>query len=164
MSLLFTSEQQALFESLLQARRDVRGNHFLCDEPVSDDEIQRILQAAIWAPSVGYSQPWRFVVIRDDQVKQQVAHSFKQENEKAAHLFDEKQQQYQQRPPQPPQRTQQQFQRVSPIPQQRTQHAYPTPPSATSSASPTLTAEQRQRMEENRRRALAIRMKKQQNS
>ncbi|WP_283789305.1 5,6-dimethylbenzimidazole synthase [Bermanella sp. WJH001] len=96
MSLLFTSEQQALFESLLQARRDVRGNHFLCDEPVSDDEIQRILQAAIWAPSVGYSQPWRFVVIRDDQVKQQVAHSFKQENEKAAHLFDEKQQQYQQ--------------------------------------------------------------------
>ena len=96
MSLLFTSEQQTLFESLLQARRDVRGNHFLCDEPVSDDEIQRILQAAIWAPSVGYSQPWRFVVIRDDQVKQQVAHSFKQEHEKAAHLFDEKQQQYQQ--------------------------------------------------------------------
>lgn len=77
----------------------------------------------------------------------------------------QQQQQYQQRPPQPPpQRTQQQFQRVSPIPQQRTQHAYPTPPSAASSASPTLTAEQRQRMEENRKRALAIRMKKQQNS
>jgi 5,6-dimethylbenzimidazole synthase len=96
MSLEFNEQQQAMFESLLQARRDVRGNHFLCDEPVSDDEIQRILQAAIWAPSVGFSQPWRFVVIRDALIKQQVAESFAKENKKAAHLFDEKQQQYQQ--------------------------------------------------------------------
>ena len=58
-------------------------------------------------------------------------------------------------------------QRVSPTPQQqqgRKQNTYPTPPSAAGSVSPTLTAEQRQRMEENRKRALAIRMKKQQNS
>ena len=96
MSLQFNEQQQAMFESLLQARRDVRGNHFLHDEPVSDDEITRILQAAIWAPSVGFSQPWRFVVIRDERIKQQVAASFKHENEKAAHQFNEKQQQYQQ--------------------------------------------------------------------
>lgn len=95
MSLQFNEAQQALFESLLQARRDVRGNHFLRDEPVSDDDIQRILQAAIWAPSVGFSQPWRFVVIRDDVIKQNVSASFKHENEKAAHLFNDKQQQYQ---------------------------------------------------------------------
>lgn len=95
MSLQFNEAEQALFESLLQARRDVRGNHFLRDEPVSDDDIQRILQAAIWAPSVGFSQPWRFVVIRDDGIKQQVSASFKHENEKAAHLFNDKQQQYQ---------------------------------------------------------------------
>lgn len=96
MSLTFTTQQQALFERLIQARRDVRGNHFVRDEPVSDDEITRILQAAIWAPSVGFSQPWRFVVIRDERIKQQVAASFKHENEKAAHQFNEKQQQYQQ--------------------------------------------------------------------
>jgi 5,6-dimethylbenzimidazole synthase len=96
MSLHFNEQQQALFESLLQARRDVRGNHFLRNKPVDDDDIQRILQAALWAPSVGYSQPWRFVVIRNDGIKQQVADSFKRENAKAAHLFDEKQQQYQQ--------------------------------------------------------------------
>lgn len=95
MSLHFNEQQRALFERLLQARRDVRGNHFLRDEPVSDDEIQRILQAAIWAPSVGFSQPWRFVVIRDTDIKQKVADSFKRENEKAAHLFDEKAKQYQ---------------------------------------------------------------------
>jgi 5,6-dimethylbenzimidazole synthase len=96
MSLHFNEQQQALFESLLQARRDVRGNHFLRNKPVGDDDIQRILQAALWAPSVGYSQPWRFVVISNDGIKQQVADSFKRENAKAAHLFDEKQQQYQQ--------------------------------------------------------------------
>ena len=96
MSSQFDELQQHLLEDILQARRDVRGNHFLRNEAVCDEDVQRILQAAIWAPSVGYSQPWRFVVIRDDQVKQQVADSFKQENEKAAHLFDEKQQQYQQ--------------------------------------------------------------------
>ena len=40
----------------------------------------------------------------------------------------------------------------------------PRPPSSMSSASPTLTQEQKQRMEESRKRALAIRMKKQQSS
>lgn len=96
MSVTFDEQQQAQFETLLQSRRDVRGNHFLRNEPVSDDDIQRILQAATWAPSVGFSQPWRFVVIRDDAVKNQVAESFKKENDKAANLFDERQKQYQQ--------------------------------------------------------------------
>lgn len=96
MSSQFDEPQQRLLEEIMKARRDVRGNHFLRDAPVSEDDVQRILQAATWAPSVGYSQPWRFVVIRNDEIKLQVAQSFKQENEKAAHLFDEKQQQYQQ--------------------------------------------------------------------
>ena len=96
MSMEFNAEQQSLFESLLMARRDVRGNHFLRDEPVTDEELQRILEAAIWAPSVGFSQPWKFVVIRSTETKNKIAHSFKQENEKAAHLFDERQKQYQQ--------------------------------------------------------------------
>ena len=96
MSIEFNTEQQSLFESLLMARRDVRGNHFLRNEPVTDDELQRILEAAMWAPSVGFSQPWKFVVIRSAETKSKIAESFKTENEKAAHLFDERQKQYQQ--------------------------------------------------------------------
>lgn len=96
MSSQFDEAQQGLLEEIMKARRDVRGNHFLRDEAVSQDEIERILQAALWAPSVGFSQPWRFVVIRDQVVKQQISESFEQENNKAAHLFDERQQQYQQ--------------------------------------------------------------------
>lgn len=49
--------------------------------------------------------------------------------------------------------------RFSPNPQ-----TSPRPPSSMASASPTLTQEQKQRMEESRKRALAIRMKKQQSS
>jgi 5,6-dimethylbenzimidazole synthase len=96
MSSQFDEAQQGLLEEIMKARRDVRGNHFLRDEAVSQDEIERILQAALWAPSVGFSQPWRFVVIRDQVVKQQISESFEQENNKVAHLFDERQQQYQQ--------------------------------------------------------------------
>ena len=96
MSVEFNAEQQSLLESILMARRDVRGNHFLRDEPVTDEELQRILEAAMWAPSVGFSQPWQFVVIRSPETKNKIAQSFKQENEKAAHLFDERQIQYQQ--------------------------------------------------------------------
>lgn len=95
MSVEFNAEQQSLLESILMARRDVRGNHFLRDEPVTDEELQRILEAAMWAPSVGFSQPWQFVVIRSPETKNKIAQSFKQENEKAAHLFDERQAQYQ---------------------------------------------------------------------
>ena len=71
-------------------RRDVRGNNFLPDE-VPDDVIDRILHSASLAPSVGYSQPWEFVVIRDTAVKARISASFELENEKAAGVFaDEK--------------------------------------------------------------------------
>mmetsp|Transcript_33258 Transcript_33258/g.61031 ORF Transcript_33258/g.61031 Transcript_33258/m.61031 type:complete len:85 (-) Transcript_33258:75-329(-) len=50
--------------------------------------------------------------------------------------------------------------RFSPVPQS----APKPPPTSTSSISPSLTRDQMNRMEENRRRALAIRMKKQNNS
>lgn len=44
------------------ARRDIR--RFRSD-PVPDDLLRRILTAAHHAPSVGHSQPWRFVVVRE---------------------------------------------------------------------------------------------------
>lgn len=42
------------------------------DEPVSEDEIQRCLRAAIQAPNGGNIQPWQFVVITDPGVKRAV--------------------------------------------------------------------------------------------
>ncbi len=87
----FTQDEQRLLAEIMQSRRDVRGNRFLSN-PISDGIIDQILEAASWAPSVGYSQPWEFVVIRDESVKQTVSENFEAENKKAQAVFsDEKQ-------------------------------------------------------------------------
>ncbi|BCL15099.1 5,6-dimethylbenzimidazole synthase [Micromonospora sagamiensis] len=48
---------------VIHRRRDVRAQ--FTGEPVPDDTLHRVLAAAHAAPSVGYSQPWDFVVVRD---------------------------------------------------------------------------------------------------
>jgi 5,6-dimethylbenzimidazole synthase len=90
----FSNDDQLLLEQVMLHRRDVRGNNFLPDE-VPDEIIDRILHSASLAPSVGFSQPWEFVVIRDPAVKRRVSASFDLENEKAAGNFgDEKKEMY----------------------------------------------------------------------
>ena len=89
----FTLDEQEVLEQILKARRDVRGNYFN-DRVVSEEVIDKILSAAVSAPSVGYSQPWEFVVIRDSAIKNEIAQNFVIENEKAKSKFEEKQAQY----------------------------------------------------------------------
>lgn len=59
---VFDAVFQEQFASLLVWRRDVR--HFRPD-PVPDDLLHRLLALAHLAPSVGLSQPWRFVLVDD---------------------------------------------------------------------------------------------------
>lgn len=58
------------FYRLAAARRDVR-NGFRPD-PISDDLLTRVLMAAHQAPSVGLSQPWDFIVLRDLIVRERI--------------------------------------------------------------------------------------------
>jgi len=58
-------EEITLFEAL-RTQRSVRS---FTDEPVPDEAIERILEAASWAPNAGNRQLWEFVVIRDAEVK-----------------------------------------------------------------------------------------------
>ncbi|ONI70947.1 5,6-dimethylbenzimidazole synthase [Actinosynnema sp. ALI-1.44] len=51
------------FYEVVARRRDVRAE--FTGEPVPDDVLTRVLGAAHAAPSVGMSQPWDFVVVRD---------------------------------------------------------------------------------------------------
>lgn len=87
---VFTQEEQAILYDIMALRRDVRGNRFI-QQAVDDDVIDQILSAAVLAPSVGYSQPWEFVIIRDSKVKGAVAKNFEVENKKASPMFDERQ-------------------------------------------------------------------------
>ncbi|MFC4693870.1 5,6-dimethylbenzimidazole synthase [Geodermatophilus arenarius] len=58
------------FYAVVAARRDVRRYR---PDPVPDDVLRRVLAAGHSAPSVGHSQPWRFVVVRDPAVRDRAA-------------------------------------------------------------------------------------------
>ena len=71
----------------------MRGQ-FLADE-VPNEVLSRILYAAHHAPSVGFMQPWDFIVIRDDNKKQQIKADFELAHREAEKMFPaEKQQTY----------------------------------------------------------------------
>ncbi len=55
---------------VLAARRDVRRYR---PDPVDDELLTRVLAAGHAAPSVGHSQPWRFLVVRDPGIREQAA-------------------------------------------------------------------------------------------
>ncbi len=84
---LFSEEEAKILEEIILHRRDVRGNRFL-STTIGDDIIEKILISALNAPSVGYSQPWEFVVVKDKTIKEQIRKSFNEENFKATGLFD----------------------------------------------------------------------------
>lgn len=64
------------FLELVRSRRSVRSG-FLKNAPVSDEHIEKILEAARWAPSGGNSQPWEFVVIRDPEIRDKITGLYK---------------------------------------------------------------------------------------
>jgi len=85
----FTPENIETLEQIILARRDVRGNRFI-DKPIVQKDLDKILFAGVNAPSVGFSQPWEFVVIKDLDIRNKIKGSFFEENEKAKQLFKEK--------------------------------------------------------------------------
>jgi 5,6-dimethylbenzimidazole synthase len=87
-----TSEREALYK-VIHSRRDVRGQ-FLPD-PVPEAVLRRVLDAAHHAPSVGFMQPWDFVVVRDLAVREQIKEGFEIAHAEAAEMFEgEKREQY----------------------------------------------------------------------
>lgn len=85
-------ERDALYK-VIYSRRDVRSE-FLPD-PVPEEVIGRLLDAAHHAPSVGFMQPWDFIVVKDRAVRRKVRDGFEVAHAEAAAMFcDEKQEQY----------------------------------------------------------------------
>jgi 5,6-dimethylbenzimidazole synthase len=80
-----TMERQAVYRAIRE-RRDVRRG-FL-PEPMPDELLDRILEAAHSAPSVGLMQPWRFIVVRDLGVRQTIHRIFVDANAKALAAYD----------------------------------------------------------------------------
>jgi 5,6-dimethylbenzimidazole synthase len=77
----FSPIERAILYRVIQSRRDVRA---FKPDPVPDDVLLRILNAAHHAPSVGLMQPWDFIIIRDRATKTKIKAVFLRENERAA--------------------------------------------------------------------------------
>ena len=83
----FSEEERRGVYRAIYERRDVRS-HFLPD-PVSDEVLGRILDAAHHAPSVGFMQPWDFLVIRDPAIRQSVYRNFECASRRAAEVYND---------------------------------------------------------------------------
>ncbi|MEU5301795.1 nicotinate-nucleotide--dimethylbenzimidazole phosphoribosyltransferase [Streptomyces noursei] len=63
----YDDSERAAVHRVIRERRDIR-NGFRSD-PIPNEVLLRVLEAAHTAPSVGHSQPWDFVVIRSDETR-----------------------------------------------------------------------------------------------
>ena len=51
----------------------LRAVRRLRTDPIPDEVLERVLQAACWSPTGGNQQPWRVIVVRDAEKKQALA-------------------------------------------------------------------------------------------
>ena len=87
MSEEFTDEEKKGLYKAIYSRRDVRS-HFT-SRTIRDDVLSRILNAAHHAPSVGFSQPWNFILIKDITTKKKIKDSFEEEKNRSSKLVEE---------------------------------------------------------------------------
>ena len=85
----FLHEDATKLLQIIKARRDVRGNKFITKE-LEKEKLDLILEAATAAPSVGYSQPWKFMIIEDITIKNKIIENFHDENDRAKEIFKDK--------------------------------------------------------------------------
>jgi 5,6-dimethylbenzimidazole synthase len=81
----FSEAERAAIYRAIETRRDVR-DQFLAD-PLSDELVSRLLAAAHAAPSVGFMQPWNFILVRDEAMRQSAWEAFSTANDEAAEMF-----------------------------------------------------------------------------
>jgi 5,6-dimethylbenzimidazole synthase len=80
------AERRGLYRAIY-TRRDVR-RHFRPD-PIPPMTLARILDAAHHAPSVGFMQPWNFLVVREAATRRAIREAFLRERDRAAALYEE---------------------------------------------------------------------------
>ena len=92
MSHEFSESEKAAFYRAVFERRDCRRFR---PEPIPEPTLARILEAAHHAPSVGFMQPWDFILIRDSLIREKIHQAFLRANAEAQKLFEgERRRQY----------------------------------------------------------------------
>jgi 5,6-dimethylbenzimidazole synthase len=81
----FDDAFRARLLDLFSWRRDVRRFR---TEPLPPGTLERLIEVACLAPSVGLSQPWRFVIVEDAKRRQAVLDNFESCNAEALNAYD----------------------------------------------------------------------------
>ncbi len=82
----YSEQEQTAIYKVIAERRDMR--HFL-PTPIETEVLQKILQAAHHAPSVGLMQPWRFIRITDKTTRKAIYKLVDEERIKTAQAIGE---------------------------------------------------------------------------
>ncbi len=85
MTIITGPEREAVYKTIY-SRRDVRSQ--FKSDPIPHNILMRLLRAAHHAPSVGYSQPWDFIIVQDKGVKAQIKEAFDEANQEASEQFE----------------------------------------------------------------------------
>ncbi len=59
--------------SVLTTIKERRSIYNFKEESIDDDKLEAILEAGRWAPSWQNKQPWNFVVIKDQELKEEIS-------------------------------------------------------------------------------------------
>jgi len=83
----FSEQEKESFYKAIYSRRDVRSN--FTSESIDTQVLMRILEAAHHAPSVGFSQPWNFILVRNIETRKKIKESFEKEKARSSNLIEE---------------------------------------------------------------------------
>jgi nitroreductase len=66
-------EKNMHYDTLLELVKGRRSIRKVKPDPIPDEFIDKMIEAARWAPSAKNSQPWEFVVVKNKDVKDKIA-------------------------------------------------------------------------------------------
>ncbi|NEW05109.1 5,6-dimethylbenzimidazole synthase [Paenibacillus sp. SYP-B3998] len=89
---MFSEQDKDALYKIINARRDIRT--FLSD-PIPQETIMHLLEAAHHGPSVGFMQPWSFILVTQETIKERLAWAADKERRALAiHYEDDRQDQF----------------------------------------------------------------------
>jgi 5,6-dimethylbenzimidazole synthase len=83
---MFTEEEKQAVYKAIYTRRDIRT--FLSN-PIPEDVVTNLLDAAHHAPSVGFMQPWSFILVTSEELKKRLAWAADKEKRALAIHYEE---------------------------------------------------------------------------
>lgn len=84
----YSENERAVVYGVISDRRDMR--HFQPDSVVDEAVLQRLLQAAHAAPSVGLMQPWRFIRVKNASLRNDITALVEEERVLTAQAMGER--------------------------------------------------------------------------